>query len=203
MNQELSTPAKCVLMFSATMMIGFSTLASSRDRSSSCQSTTIARGSCSMAISALTFVTWPKESFDAADASFVIGVLGKPSEDQEVMLAPYVEGKNKIQGRTVQLRRFASTSEIKNCHALLMTSSCTHDLIEQAIQLESGKSVLTIGEAQGFADAGGVLSIVKNGEESILELNLRAADRQQLKIDARLVNVSVLVNGSDTAHGKH
>jgi len=196
MHTELSTPAKCVLMFSATLMIGFSTLASCRDRNLSCQARSLARGPSSMAISALAFVTWPKESFDAEDAPFIIGVLGKLSEAQEEMLTPYVEGKRKIQGRTVELRRFANAAEISNCHALLIARSCEQELVRQAIQMASGKCVLTIGDFEGFAESGGVLSVVKNGDESILELNLRAADRQQLKIDVRLVNVSILAKDS-------
>lgn len=193
---ELSTPAKCVLMASATLMIGFSTLASSRDHDSKSDSGTAARGSCSMAISALTFVTWPKESFEANGAPFVIALLGKPSSIQEEILAPYVEGKKKIQGRTVEVRRYQRVNEIRKCHALLITGACEREVIRQAIENAAGKSVLTIGEVEGFAESGGVMNVVKSGDDSVLELNLRAADRQQLKIDVRLVNVSILVKES-------
>jgi hypothetical protein len=127
------------------------------------------------------------------DSPFVIGILGSMSKSNEDTLAPYADGKKKVQGRTVQLQRYKNANDIGECHALVVTGSCERAQVQQAIQRVSGKSMLTIGEGEGFAESGGVLSVVKSGDDSILNLNLRAADRQQLKIDVRLVNVSVLV----------
>src|SRR5690242_9074323 len=144
--RELSVPAKCVLMASATLLIGFSTLASCRDNESAPLSREDKRASNSLAISALPFVTWPKASFMTDDSPFVIGVLGTLTKSNEETLAPYVEGKKKVQGRMVQLRRYEKVNDIDECHALVVTSSCERAQIQQAIQRVSGKPMLTVGE---------------------------------------------------------
>ena len=74
-----------------------------------------------------------------------------------------------------------------------MTESCLPQDVTQALKAVQEKSVLTIGETAAFAKSGGVLSVVKSGDDAILELNQRAAKRQSLKVDVRLINVSVLV----------
>lgn len=149
-----------------------------------------------MAMRALTYVTWPRDSFQSVNSHFVVGVLGNLSVDQEQMLAPYVAGTSTIQGRIVEVRYCANADDIAPCHALLVTQACDPILIGQTLQASSGKSVITIGDAEGFAKSGGVLNVVKNGTDSVLELNLQAASRQQLQIDARLVNVVILVRES-------
>ncbi len=190
---EMSTPAKAVLMAAATLMIGFSTLASSRGNDFKPNSRLIARGDSSLAYSALTYIRWPQESFDKEDSPFVLGVLGKPSAAHEKLLASYSDGKKQIQGRSVQIRRCEDSSQAGSCHALLVTQACPDAQVQNALRVVRGKSVLTIGETGEFAESGGVLSVVKDGQDSFLELNQSAAKRQRLKVDVRLVNLSVLV----------
>lgn len=180
-------------MASATLMIGFSTLASTRGNDFKPSSRLIARGDSSLVFTALTYIKWPQESFDKDDSPFVLGVLGKPSATHEKLLATYSDGKKQIHGRTVEIRRCDDSKQAGTCHALLVTQSCPEMQVQNALQAVRGKSVLTIGETGEFAVSGGVLSVVKDGQDSILELNQSAAKRQRLKVDVRLVNLSVLV----------
>jgi hypothetical protein len=192
--QELSWPAKSVLMAAATLMIGFSTLAACRGNDARITSKMIARGDSSLAYSALSYITWPKESFEAENSPFVMAVLGKLSSAHEKLQAPYLEGKKRIQGRIVEIRKYDSPDQIANSHVLLVAESYPQKLANRALSVVDGKSVLTIGETDTFAKTGGVLSIVKSGDSSLLELSQRAAAKQRLKVDVRLVNVSVLVD---------
>jgi hypothetical protein len=192
--QELSWPAKSVLMAAATLMIGFSTLAACRGNDARTTSKMIARGDSSLAYSALSYITWPKESFEAETSPFVMAVLGKVSSAHEKLQAPYLEGKKRIHGRVVEIRKYESPDEVAHSHVLLVAESYPQKLASRALEMVDGKSVLTIGETGTFAKAGGVLSIVKSGDSSLLELSQRAAAKQRLKVDVRLVNVSVLVD---------
>lgn len=192
--QELSWPAKSVLMAAATLMIGFSTLAACRGNDLRATSKMIARGDSSLAYSALSYISWPKESFAAENSPFVMAVLGKVSSAHEKLQAPYLEGKKRIQGRTVEIRKYDSPEEVAGSHMLLVAESYSQKLTSRALEVVEGKSVLTIGETDSFAKTGGVLSIVKSGDSSLLELSQRAAAKQRLKVDVRLVNVSVLVD---------
>lgn len=188
---EMSTPAKAVLMASATLMIGFSTLAACRENDLKARSRTIARGDISLAYAALAYITWPKDAFDSEESPFIFGVLGDPSATHEKLLGQYSNGKKKVHGRPVEVRKFAKVDEITGSHALLVTETPVGEEMTDALTSVRGKPVLTIGESEHFAKAGGVISVVKTGTECILELNERAARRQQLKVDARLFNVSV------------
>jgi hypothetical protein len=192
--QEMSWQAKSVLMAAATLMIGFSTLGACKDSDLRATSRMVARGDSSLAYSALSYITWPKESFATESAPFVLTVLGKVSAAHEALQAPYVEGKKRIHGRAVEIRKCESLDDVTNSHVLLVSDSFPAKLAAEALNLVDGKSVLTIGETDSFVKKGGVLSIVKNGDSSFLELSQRAAARQRLKVDVRLVNVSVLVD---------
>ena len=192
--QEMSWQAKSVLMAAATLMIGFSTLGACKDSDLRATSRMVARGDSSLAYSALSYITWPKDSFETDNAPFVMAVLGKVSAAHEAVQAPYIEGKKRIHGRTVEIRKFESPDDVTHSHVLLVSDSYPTKLASEALHLVEGKSILTIGETDTFAKKGGVLSIVKNGDSSFLELSQRAAARQRLKVDVRLVNVSVLVD---------
>lgn len=194
LTQELSWPAKSVLMAAATLMIGFSTLGACRGNDLRATSRMVARGDTSLAYSALSYITWPKDSFADDDSPFVLAVLGKPSELHEKLQAPYLEGKKRIHGRAVQVHKYDNLKDISQSHVLLVSEAYPQKLIEEALKAVDGKSVLTIGETNGFAKSGGVLGVVKNGDNWILELSQRAAAKQRLKVDVRLVNVSVLID---------
>jgi len=193
MMQELSTPARAMLMAAATLMIGFSTLASNgvSDRH---RSRALARGDLSLAWSAMTYITWPKESFPAPGASVVLAVLGEPSAALRELLKPYVDQSRRIQGRTVAVRYCGDKLDMTGCHVLFLTRTCSPALTESALKQALGLPILTLGETPEFAAAGGVLSVVPCERDSVLELNPRAARQQHLKVDARLVNLAVLVN---------
>jgi hypothetical protein len=191
--KELSAVPKWFLLSVATLTIHFSTWVVCQGSDLKTNSKSVAHGDASLAYSALPYITWPKESFETDRSPFIIGVLGKPTEAHVKLLAPFEEGTKQIHGRTVQVRHFETQKEISDCHTLLVMQSCSPQLVTDALKSVRGKSVLTIGETGDFVEAGGVLSVVKSGRDSILELNPRAARRQQLKVDVRLANLSVLI----------
>lgn len=190
--REMSTPAKSVLMGAATMMIGFFTLAACQGNDK-LTSRMAARGDISLAYKALNYVSWPENTFETDDAAIVLVVIGQASEAHEKLLASYVKGHRKIHQRPVEIQRVAKPCDIPKCQILIVTESCMPQDVTLALKTVQEKSVLTIGETSAFAKSGGVLSVVKSGDVAILELNQRAAKRQSLKVDVRLINVSVLV----------
>jgi YfiR/HmsC-like len=192
--RELSTIPKCVLMAAATLMIGFASLSNLRGQDSRLDSRAVAHGTRSMAYSALTFITWPRAALEKDDSPFVIGLLGKPTADHQELLDQYSNGKRRIHGRSVIVRQFADAKAIDDCHVLFVVRGCCPETVRAALQKVAGRSILTIGETSKFTRAGGVMSVVDRGDDSVLELSLRAADRQQLKLDTRLVNLTVLTD---------
>lgn len=190
--QELSPPAKAVLMAAATLMIGFSSLVT-RGANEPPQRT-IARGDLSLGCSALTYISWPKDAFDTADSPFVIAVVGQPGTTHQALLAPYRDGRRRVLGRAVTIRDCGDSPRLDGCHVLFVLRTCPAEVAARALDLAKDRPILTLGDTAGFAASGGVIGVVPADRQSVLELNLRAARAQQLKIDVRLINVSVVVD---------
>lgn len=192
---ELSTPTKALLLASATLMIGFSTLARCRgDERTKSGDNPEWRLKSSPNLSALNFITWPKTAFAESTDPFVIGVLGKPSPSHSEQLDKFITHPRLIQKRRVRVVRFESVEDITHCHLLFIAQSCGTDQTSAALRKVFSQSVLTVGETEGFALAGGVMNLVLGPKGRGFELNIRAAERQQLKIDGRLETLAITVD---------
>jgi len=64
-----------------------------------------------------------------------------------------------------------------------------HDVLRQAAEL----NVLTIGENQEFLADGGAITLLRVGETIRFSVNLKAAQRGGLRIDARALAVAYAV----------
>jgi hypothetical protein len=74
----------------------------------------------------------------------------------------------------------------------------TAERSEQAagfISVVAGKSILTIGETEGFALRGGVIGFYNDGSKIRFEINLKAAKSANLRISSRLLQLAQLVSG--------
>jgi hypothetical protein len=56
-----------------------------------------------------------------------------------------------------------------------------------------GRSVLTVGDSQGFVDAGGMIELLVEDERMRFEVNLHAANEARLKISAKLLSLAKAV----------
>src|SRR5436190_16345284 len=66
------------------------------------------------------FVEWPREAFADPDEPLIIGVLG--TDPFGVYLDQTVQGE-KINGRSLEVRRYRSVAEIEACHVLYISTS--------------------------------------------------------------------------------
>lgn len=127
------------------------------------------------------FVEWPAESLPPA-AAFRICVQGNDPAWSAAFAT--LEGKL-VQGHTVATPRLLARGEEPHaCHVLFVP------------EREGGKlpppqvGLLTVGEAEGFAQAGGVVGFVRDGARLRLDLNRDAATRQQLRLPAELLKIA-------------
>ena len=58
-----------------------------------------------------------------------------------------------------------------------------------AIKKTAGQGVFVVGETPGFADQGGIANFFVDGENIRFEINVDAARRAQLSMDAKLLNL--------------
>ncbi len=131
------------------------------------------------------FVEWPAAAFPSADSPFVIAVMdgGEAFPVLEQILA----GKT-VNGRPVKV--VASQGALPtNAHILLVTRKAdkTPEEIRAAV---ASRFTLTVGETDQFAERGGAVAFVREGESVRLTLCLEHASENGLKVSAKLSNVA-------------
>lgn len=137
------------------------------------------------------FSEWPSAAFAGTNSPFVIGVLGRDPFGKD--LERTFEGKI-VRGRAFIIRRLSDEQGMRNCHLLFISYSERRRLRDLREKLK-GAAVLTVGEMDEFLDYGGVINIrLKNGSVKF-DINLKAAQDAQLKLDANLAGSAESVRG--------
>jgi len=129
------------------------------------------------------FVEWPTESFSSAAAPFEICIFGRDPFGE--MLQNLTRGKQ-VNGRSFKIRSGVAAS---SCHILFVSTSATRQF-QTMLQGLQGRSVLIVGESEGFAERGGMINFVLEGGRVLFEVNQKAAQQAGLKISARLLSVA-------------
>lgn len=133
------------------------------------------------------FVDWPARSFSDGQAPFVIGVLGNNPFAAD--LEQTIHGKI-VGNHLLTVKQFHSLAEVAtNCQILFISSSEQARLPEIFLSL-AGSNILTVGEADNFGEAGGMIHFVLEGTKIRFRVNEVAATRAGLKISAKLLNLA-------------
>lgn len=133
------------------------------------------------------FVDWPANSFADNQAPFVIGVLGKNPFGAD--LDQTIHGKI-VGSRKLMVREFGSIAEATNNCQILFISSSEQQKFPEIISSLAGSKILTVGEADNFGDAGGMIHFVLEGTKIRFRVNEGAAIRSGLKISAKLLSLA-------------
>ena len=94
-----------------------------------------------------------------------------------------------VEGRRVEVRWVHTEKELKGCHVLFVGGS-EEKQIAKTLERVKGANVLTLGEARGFLEAGGVAQLTYEDSFIRLGVNLAAAQNAGLKVDARLLGLA-------------
>jgi hypothetical protein len=135
------------------------------------------------------YVEWPADAFDGPKAPIRVGVAG--DDPFGATLEKTLKDKN-VNGRGFTIDRFKEPADIQRCHILFVARTGkerTSAMLERARQ----PGMLTVGEADGFAQAGGVVSILIEEGKPKLEVNLGAAQERKVVINAKLLKLAVIV----------
>jgi hypothetical protein len=160
------------------------------------------------------FVDWPKEKMGDGNEPIIIGVIGKdPFGDA---FDPIVD--KEIQGKKLLVKRFMAFEELKKtgekdkslldreieslrkCHLLFICSS-EDKSISEILNSVKDHSVLTIGEVQGFLEAGGIINFVMEEKKVRFEISITAAKSAKLKIRSQLLKLAKRAVGEDSGKG--
>ena len=134
------------------------------------------------------FVEWPSAAFASADAPLVIGILGE--DPFGAYLDETVRGE-KVQNRPLEIQRYRRLDEIKICHILFIGSSET-ETYEEIFPKLQGRSILTVGDAEGFATRG-MIRFLTERNRIRLRVNVGVARAAGLTISSKLLRAAEIV----------
>jgi hypothetical protein len=98
------------------------------------------------------------------------------------------------QGRSVNVRRIKSESEAESCHIVFVSRDTWRNRTDLPRVLRR-LGVLTVGESDDFAQAGGVIGFVLQNETVRFVVNTEARDRAGLRISSRMLSLAAAVYG--------
>lgn len=133
------------------------------------------------------YVSWP-----GAKKRLVIGVVDEGSMGP--VLKQILE-KKVSDGREISIMIHPSEAELRDCNVVYFSESSPAK-IRSLLNRLGGDSILTVGESDQFARAGGMVSLVRSGDQIEIEVNLNAVRNRNLEMSSRLLNLAVIVPGS-------
>jgi hypothetical protein len=141
-------------------------------------------------INCLKFIEWPSTAFSSESSPITVGVMDR--EETFPVIQKALEGKFTGSHPIAVLPLREGQTSITNCHLIFVARSA--GMTPEALQIQIGQhSILLVGETEDFAERGGVIGFVSEGEGIRLSLNLEAATAVGLKVNSKLAKVARLV----------
>ncbi len=135
------------------------------------------------------FVDWPPEAVPDSQAPLVIGILGgDPFGD---FLDATVRGEHRG-ARPFAVRRYQRVDEITRCD-ILFISRPVGDQPEEILARLKNRPILTVSDADRFAERGGMIRFVTDRSRIRLQINPEPAEAARLTISSKLLRVAEVI----------
>jgi hypothetical protein len=141
------------------------------------------------------FVEWPSAAFDAPTDPLVIAVLGA---DPFGSFLDEVVRDESVDGRPIVVRRYGRAEEVGPAHILFIATS-QGDQLQQALELLRGRSILTVGEGEGFAVRGVMIRFRTQENRVRLRINVGALRSAGLSVSSKLLRSAEIVTSETQA----
>ena len=135
------------------------------------------------------FVVWPPRTGKVPADRFLICILG---DDPFHGALEQETGGKKLDGRELEVRQVSDAGAAGNCHILFVSAS-GRKRFRASVERVRNSGVLTIGDSPGFAAEGAVIDFKFEGGKIRFEVNLEAADLEQLRISSKLLSLAEIV----------
>jgi hypothetical protein len=135
------------------------------------------------------FVDWPPEAFASPQAPLIIGVLGDDPFDG--YLDETVRGE-KVNNRPFVVQRYHRVEDIDVCHVLFIGRTGPRQLAHIMAALK-GRSILTVGDMEGFAQDGGIIRFVTENHRIRFRIDVDTAQAAHLIISSKLLRLAEIV----------
>jgi hypothetical protein len=130
------------------------------------------------------YVEWPHPN-----PELTIGFVGEGPMGET--LQKVLDGKTS-EARPIRVILSPSDEQLQRCNILYIAQSSPKK-IRAAVDKVRNKDVLTIGDSDSFARNGGMVGLVRTGDQVQIQVNLEASEEAHLKISSRVLNLSTIV----------
>ncbi|HVQ25143.1 MAG TPA: YfiR family protein [Planctomycetota bacterium] len=135
------------------------------------------------------YAEWPPEALGAPGDPIALCVIGQDEIAQ--VLEDAVRGRT-IHERPLVVHKLAGSEPAAGCHVLFVGVSLTAQ-IDRVLARVAAQPTLTVGDAEGFAQRGGIINFTRSGSRLGFEINRAAAQRAGLQLSSQLLKLSKLV----------
>ena len=149
------------------------------------------------------FADWPAERIPDNNEPIILGIIGKDPFGKafEPIKDKLVKSKKVVVKRFKPLQQLKDAAGddkaqmqkhidgLKKCHVLFVCSSEKKSL-KEIITLIKNHPVLTVGETQGFLEAGGITNFLMEENKVRFEVSVVAAKQAKLKIRSQLLRLA-------------
>jgi hypothetical protein len=132
------------------------------------------------------FVGWPTGSFESESEALRLCVLG---DDPFGGALEAVLKDRTAQGRDFDLRFGDDIADPIACHVAFVPA-VRDDAVAQILQDLRGGGVLTVGESEAFALAGGVIRLYLEEKKVRFDVNVGRADDEGMKVSSQLLKLA-------------
>ena len=132
------------------------------------------------------FVTWPENPPANKEPVFVFSVVGKTPLLRALQA---IDGK-KIGGKPIKTLPVSNAKDVGLCRVMFCSTEELKNLSPQELIRLADSHVLTIGETDGFLNAGGIMALSVVQEHLTFTVNLGAARRAKLEMSAALLSLA-------------
>ena len=137
------------------------------------------------------FIEWPESSFSAPDAPFQICVVGDDPFGE--ILKPIQ--KRKYHTHPIEISYPKTVAEAESCRILYLDTQAKASQWRDIIKNLGDTPVLTVTSNNDAMESGFCIGFVSLEGKTRWNMNLAAARKAQLKISAKLIEISVMIVG--------
>lgn len=135
------------------------------------------------------FVDWPSRALDGRNTIDLCVLAPSPFGS---VLQELADGET-LGGRALMVRQFDSAGPIDTCHLLFLPNASR--VRRAVLQHVANLPILTVGDAPGFLDEGGIVQLRLVDKRVRFEINASAADRAGLRLSSQLLRLAVNIRG--------
>jgi hypothetical protein len=135
------------------------------------------------------FVDWPTSAPAVAGKAFVVCVLG---DDPFGRLLDDVATDAVMKDKPVAIRRISTVEESGSCHTLFIGAS-EGARLGRILDSLGERPVLTVSDAPGFAERGGMIGFFLDDNRVRFTVNLAATQEAGLRMNSELLRVAASI----------